>query len=81
MGKQEKLLKKFLENPIRSDLTFKELSSLLESFGYKKKQGSGSRVKFIHPQKSLILIHKPHPSDILKKYLVKELQKILKNIS
>ena len=81
MNKKEKLLKKFLEKPIRKDLTFDELSSLLIGFGYDKIEGKGSAVKFYNKKEdNLINLHKPHPSNLLKMYLVKQIQVKLKEI-
>ncbi|MDC9727634.1 MAG: type II toxin-antitoxin system HicA family toxin [Candidatus Thioglobus sp.] len=81
MSKKEKLLKKFLEKPIRKDLTFDELSSLLIGFGYDKIEGKGSAVKFYNKKEdNLINLHKPHPSNLLKMYLVKQIQVKLKEI-
>lgn len=81
MAKQEKLFEKFTAIPIKKDLTFNELETLLNHCGFNKIQGNGSRVKFIHPAKLLILsIHKPHPSNILKEYVVKEVQALLKGL-
>ena len=75
MSKKNKLLKKFLETPPKKDLTFPELESLLISCGYIKIEGSGSAVKFYNKQKdNLINLHKPHPGNILKVYLVKQIQ-------
>lgn len=74
MSKKEKLLQKFLETPPRSDLTYTELESLLISFGFRKKEGSGSAVKFLHPKRPSIYLHKPHPSNILKRYIIKDIQ-------
>ena len=51
MSKKEKLLQKFLTVPVRNDLTFNELNSLLLSFGFEMKEGKGSRVKFFHKEK------------------------------
>ena len=76
MSKKEKLLKRFLELPLRSDLTYPQLEILLISLGYKKVEGDGSRVKFLKDT-TPIIIHKPHPGNILKKYVVKQLQEIL----
>jgi predicted HicB family RNase H-like nuclease len=79
MSKKQKLLKKFLETPPKKDLTFEELESLLGSCGYTKVEGSGSAVKFYHPQKDVLInLHKPHPSKILKVYLVRQIQVRLK---
>jgi len=81
MSKKEKLLKKFLEIPPKKDLTFEELATLLLSCGYEKIEGKGSAVKFYHEEKdNLINLHKPHPSNILKTYLIKQIQVKLKEI-
>ena len=75
------LILKFLENPIWKDLTFKELSSLLISIGFIKIEGSVSAVKFYNKEKDLLInLHKLHPNDILKVYLVKQIQVKLKEI-
>ena len=81
MSRKDKLLKKFLHTPIKKDLTFSELETLLEAYGYVKLEGNGSAVKFFNKEKnSLINLHKPHPSDILKIYLVKQIQEKLKEV-
>jgi len=81
MSKKDKLLKKFLHTPIKKDLTFSELEALLLTLGYAKLEGSGSAVKFFNKEKnSLINLHKPHPNDILKVYLVKQIQEKLREI-
>ena len=73
MSKKDKLLMKFLEFPLRKDLTFKELDTLLCSCGFEKIEGAGLAVKFYHEQKDVLInLHKPHPSNILKVYLVKQ---------
>ncbi len=81
MSKKNKLLKRFLEKPTRKDLTFDELSSLLTGCGYTKIEGKGSAVKFYNKKEdNLINLHKPHPNNILKVYLVKQIQVKLKEI-
>ena len=81
MSKKDKLLKKFLHIPIKKDLTFSELESLLVGCGYVKLEGSGSAVKFFNKEKdSLINLHKPHPNDILKTYLIRQIQEKLKEV-
>ncbi|MCR1815304.1 type II toxin-antitoxin system HicA family toxin [Aliarcobacter butzleri] len=81
MSKKDKLLIKFLENPPRKDLTFKELNTLLLSLGFIKIEGAGSAVKFYNEKKDLLInLHKPQPSDILKVYLVKQIQDKLQEI-
>jgi len=81
MSKKEKLLKKFLEIPPKKDLTFEALETLLFSCGYIKLEGKGSAVKFYHKEKdNLINLHKPHPNNILKTYLIKQIQIKLKEV-
>ncbi len=79
MSKKEKLLQRFLTVPVKNDLTFNELNSLLLSLGFEMKEGKGSRVKFLHKEKKLIVsTHKPHPSPELCEDFVKDVQQILK---
>jgi len=81
MGKKEKLLAKFLEVPPKKDLTFESLDSLLKQCGFKKIEGAGSAVKFYHKEKDILInLHKPHPSNILKVYLIKQIQVKLKEL-
>jgi len=81
MSKKDKLLTKFLEIPPKKDLTFNELEKLLLSCGYIKIEGKGSAVKFYNKDRdNLINLHKPHPSNILKTYIIKQIQMKLKEI-
>ena len=79
MSKKEKFLKKFQTTPVRNDLTFSELKTLLLGLGFEMKEGKGSRVKFFHEEKKLIIsTHKPHPNPELCEEFIKDLQQILK---
>ena len=45
-------------------------------FGYQEQKTgktSGSRRKFINNEGKMISLHKPHPGNIVKEYLVKDL--------
>lgn len=69
MAKIQKLIAKLLSNP--ADFTWEELLKILSYFGYeelKKGKTGGSRRKFADETKSLIILHKPHPGNILKRY-------------
>lgn len=82
MSKKEKLLNRFLETPPRSDLTFDDLESLLGKMGFSKIDGSGSAVKFYHQEKDVLInLHRPHPGNELKTYLVKQIQQKLKEVT
>ena len=79
MGTKEKLRKRFLRMP--SDFTFDEMQHLLESYGYERRdkgRTSGSRVIFKNGDKRPIMLHKPHPSNILKEYTMKQVYNDLK---
>lgn len=79
MGTKEKLLERLKGMP--TDFTFAEAERLLTSFGYTKSnkgRTSGSRVMFIDKQKRKILLHIPHPSNILKSYSLKDILDKLK---
>lgn len=70
MSKKDKLIEKLLKKP--KDFTFDEMESLLSYFGYQIKQsGTGSGVKFIKDgSNEVINFHRPHPSGILKRYVL-----------
>ena len=73
MAYSKRLLQRLLNNP--KDFTFKELETLMFGFGFQLSNAgatSGSAVRFInHKTGQIIRFHKPHPSPILKQYLVK----------
>lgn len=78
MSKKEKLIKHFLSLP--SDFHYDEMVILLGHFGYrevKKGKTSGSRVKFLNEEGIPIIMHKPHPSGILKLYQLKQIKEVL----
>lgn len=71
MSKKDKLLSKFKSKP--SDLRWEELAKLLKQFGYEEDnvgKTSGSRVRFFHNKYPPIMLHKPHPTPVLKKYQI-----------
>lgn len=72
MSKKDKLIDKLLRKP--KDFTFDEMVSLLSYFEYELKQGgTGSGVKFIKKgSNEVINFHRPHPSGILKRYVLEQ---------
>ncbi len=78
MTKQQKLIEKFLLKP--KDFTWNELVKILAGFGYKQISGGktgGSRVRFIHSEYPPIILHKPHPKPILKRYQLEDIINLL----
>jgi hypothetical protein len=78
MSKKEKLIARFLTMP--SDFHYDEMVKLLGYFDFrevKKGKTSGSRVKFINFKGVPIILHKPHPTGILKRYQMKQIKELL----
>ena len=73
MSKHEKLIERILGNP--KDFTYDELKRLLSGFDYIEEQRgrtSGSAVLFYNERTTdKICIHKPHPGNIIKGYVIK----------
>ena len=79
MGTKEKLRERFLKMP--SDFTFDEMQRLLEGYGYErgnKDKTSGSRLIFKNGDKRPIMLHKPHPGNIVKGYAMKQVMEELR---
>ena len=78
MSKKDKLIARFLSMP--SDFHYDEIVTLLGHYGFmevKKGKTSGSRVKFENEEGVPIILHKPHPSGIMKKYQMRQVKEIL----
>lgn len=79
MGQIEKLLLRFMSKP--KDFTWNELLLVLRFHGYEElpsgKMG-GSRVKFADYQKRIISLHKPHPTPVVKSYVIEQIITTLK---
>lgn len=74
MSKRDKLVRRFLRLP--SDLTWKELVTMLAGFGYKLAPSgttSGSKARFLHADLPPIILHKPHPVPVLKRYQMEQI--------
>ncbi len=79
MSKLDKLIARFLTKP--KDLSWDELVSVLGYYGYTEipagKTG-GSRRKFSDADKVIISLHKPHPTPIVKSYVIEQVLDHLK---
>lgn len=80
MTTKDKLIDRFLKQP--KDFTFDELVQLFKIYGFEKgNKGttSGSRVEFVNAEKNMCyIVHKPHPSNIIKGYVMKQVLSFLK---
>ena len=80
MSKREKLILRLLTRP--KDFSYDEARTLLCALGFderSKGRTSGSRVEYAKG-KDTILLHKPHPSGLLKPYQVKQIIETLQTL-
>lgn len=82
MSKFEKM--KYRIRLLPKDYTYSEAKALLSQLGfteYNKGKTSGSRVKFYRDSdKRIIMLHKPHPGDVMKVGAVRDLVRFLESI-
>ena len=74
MSKNNKLIERFLSKP--KDFTWDELVKLLAIFGYEEQNSKGktggSRRKFVDVDRNIIALHKPHPANVVKSYVINQ---------
>ena len=74
MSKLDKEIERLKLKP--KDYTYEEAKSLLNKLGFyenNKGKTSGSRVEFKDIYKRKLILHKPHPDNIIKKYIINDL--------
>lgn len=80
MSTYQKTLDKFLKRPTRKNLTFQDLKVILSGLGFTMQEREGSRVAFIKEGEDPISLHKPHPGNDIKVYMVKQLQEHIEKL-
>lgn len=78
MSKIEKEIERLKSKP--KDFTYDEAKKILNNLGfieYNKGKTSGSRVEFKNNLNRKMILHKPHPSNILKPYQINDIIKQL----
>lgn len=79
MSRLEKEIERLKSKP--KDFTYDDLKKVLNNFRFfenNKGKTSGSRVEFQDYLGRKIVLHKPHPSNIIKPYKIKEIINELK---
>lgn len=74
MSRVEKEIIRLKSKP--KDYTYEELKNLLNKLGFfenNKGKTSGSRVEFKDKYERKIILHKPHPNNIIKMYMINNL--------
>lgn len=78
MGRHDKLIARLRTRP--KDFSWDELVRLLTALGYrevKTGKSGGSRRKFVHDTAPIIALHKPHPGNIVKSYVIDQVLRLL----
>lgn len=78
MSQRDKLIARFQGRP--KDFTWDELVRLLEGLGYGEAASGktgGSRRRFVHATAPAITLHKPHPGNIVKMYVIEDVLRLL----
>lgn len=75
-NKQSQTLLDIFENPIRSNIVWKDIESLLRACGAEISEGSGSRVR-ISLNGVRAVFHRPHPKPNTDKGAVKSMRTFL----
>ena len=71
MSKLEKQIERLKSKP--RDYTYEEAKNLLNKLGFfenNKGKTSGSRIEFKDNNERKVTLHKPHPSNVLKPYVI-----------
>ena len=73
MNQKAKLIGRFKKCP--KDFTWEEMVQLLKLLGYREEKPNrtgGSRRRFSHDSGHGINLHQPHPGNIVKTYVIKD---------
>ena len=75
-SKHQKTLGEIFENPIRSNIGWKEIEALLIAYGAEISEGHGSRVR-IALKGVRAVFHRPHPQKETDKGALKSMRRFL----
>ena len=75
-GSQGRTLQAIFEDPLRSNIRWKDIESLLAALGAELSEGRGSRVR-IHLGEVRAVFQRPHPQKEANKSVVKSMRRFL----
>ncbi len=75
-NKHLKTFKLIFENPVRSDIEWKDIEKMLIALGATVKEGNGSRVRLLLND-VVAVFHRPHPRKETDKGAVKDIRECL----
>jgi hypothetical protein len=70
-SRQRKTLEAVFANPVKSNIAWSDIESLLVAIGCSVIEGSGSRVRF-ERRGIIAAFHRPHPAKEAKRYQVRD---------
>ena len=76
-NKQRKTLERIFDDPIRSDIRWNDIESLMISLGAELMEGDGSRVR-VYLRGVKASFHRPHPEREANKYSVRDVREFLR---
>ena len=74
--KQQKVLNEIFRDPIKSNINWDQIESLLKSLGAKISEGKGSRIR-IYLNGVRAVFHRPHPTKETDKGALKSMRRFL----
>lgn len=74
--KHQTTLEQIFENPVRSDMAWKDIESLLKALGAEISEGNGSRVRIALNGRRAVF-HRPHPQKETDKGALKSTRRFL----
>lgn len=77
-SKHRKTLDRIFENPVRSDVVWRDIESLLAALGAQIEEGNGSRVR-LHLNGARAVFHRPHPQKETDKGALKSMRSFLEH--
>ena len=75
-NKQRWVLESIFENPIRGDVLWTDVESLLKALGSKISEGNGSRIRVVLND-IYAVFHRPHPRKEIDKGALKSMRRFL----
>lgn len=75
-SKSKKTLNDIFDDPVRSNIIWKEIEAMLANLGAKIKEGAGSRIR-IELNGVKAVFHRPHPKKETDKGTIKSMRRFL----
>jgi hypothetical protein len=77
MSRSDRLIERFKSRP--ADFEWTEMERMLKGLGYRVKNGDGSRRTFSGDGLPKIKLHEPHPSPVVKQYVLDQVRELLES--